>query len=112
MPVQAEREAHAQTQQQLAEARAEAAEQAAAEKRGMQEDIDGLQQQLEQVRASRVLQCDGGLLQCSIRCHGAAFYLPCSIIVLAGCTSIGWITHKGSVQRLGRRSHGTNKQMA
>ena len=50
VPVQAEREAHAQTQQQLAEARAEFAEQAAAEKRGMQEDIDSLQQQLEQVR--------------------------------------------------------------
>ena len=58
-PVQAEREAHAQTQQQLAEARAQSAERAAAEKRGMQEDIDGLQQQLEQVRAT-VLQCDWG----------------------------------------------------
>ena len=80
--MQAEREAHAQTQQQLAEARAEFAEQAAAEKKGMQEDIDSLQQQLEQVRASTVLQCDGGLLQCSVHCHGAAICLPCSNIVL------------------------------
>ena len=75
MPVQAEREAHARTRQQLAEATAEVAEQAAAEKRGMQEDIDRLQQQLEQVRASTIHKCGAGLLWCSILCQGTAFCL-------------------------------------
>eukprot|EP00891_Asterochloris_glomerata_P002090 jgi/Astpho2/2090/fgenesh1_pg.00038_%23_159_t len=56
--LQAEREAHAQIQQQLAEARAEFAEQAAAEKRGMQEDIDRLQQQLEQARQAAQVASD------------------------------------------------------